>query len=96
MIAVYRDYLLQDSTHSQVHVKVNPVGMIDVEIEKSRQHHLSDFDQLCFVKRGSQTRLTGQDNTDTWQLVLSNRDADELGRLIEEACEEYEILMRDL
>ncbi|HCZ9263400.1 TPA: hypothetical protein O4G66_005085, partial [Vibrio alginolyticus] len=46
--------------------------------------------------RGCETRICGKEDTTPWQFNLAVTDALELSHLVEEANEEYEILMNDL
>lgn len=96
MITKHRDYQLQDSNHFHAHVEINPVGVLDVEILENKQHHQAEFNELSFMKIGGHTRLCGQHDKKPWQLALANKDAEEINRLIDQASEELEILMRDL
>jgi len=100
MIAKHRDYLLQDTKNFHAHIQVNPIGILDVDIVEKREHHSSSFDSLAFKKVGSKTIVSGCEERgrkkSQWQLTLTKRDAEELNLLIEDANEEYEILMRDL
>ncbi|UFN72268.1 hypothetical protein LN249_17695 [Vibrio alginolyticus] len=96
MIAVHRDYCLSNSSDLHAHVKVNPVGKLEVEIVKLQERHTTEFDDLSFESRGCETRICGKEDTTPWQFNLAVTDALELSHLVEEANEEYEILMNDL
>ncbi|MCG9577041.1 hypothetical protein [Vibrio tubiashii] len=96
MISVHREYELIDVNHSHAHVEINPIGLIDVEIMENKQHHQAEFSELSFQKVGGHTRLCGKQNKKPWQLELDNKDAEEINRLIDQASEEFETLMRDL
>ncbi|MGD8110425.1 hypothetical protein ACQEXU_09050 [Vibrio sp. TRT 21S02] len=96
MIAVHRNYLLQNAKHWHAHVAVNPVGIIDIEIKENHVHHSSSFDDLQFESIANKTRLRGQGNSTQWEVMLSDHDALELSHLIHEANEELETLLRDL
>ncbi|PFG57920.1 hypothetical protein ATG66_0420 [Vibrio sp. ES.051] len=96
MIAVHRDYRLSNSSGLHAHVEVNPVGKLEVEIVELQERHTTEFDNLSFESCGCETRICGQDETTPWQVNLAVTDALELSHLVEEANEEYEILMNDL
>ena len=99
MLAKHRDYLLHGTQNFHAHVQVNPIGQLDVDIVEKREHHSASFESLAFKKVGSKTIVSGCDEKNKkskWQLTLAKKDAEELNLLIEEANEEYEILMRDL
>ncbi len=46
MIAVHRDYCLSSSSELHAHVKVNPVGRLEVEIIELEERHTTEFDDL--------------------------------------------------
>ncbi|MEF1172551.1 hypothetical protein [Vibrio sinaloensis] len=94
MISVHRDYQLHDQNHA--HVEINPVGLLDVDIKENKVHHQAEFSELSFRKVGQHTRLSAQGEQKPWQLELTNKDAEEINRLIDSANEELETLMRDL
>ncbi|EGQ8505831.1 TPA: hypothetical protein N2889_005204 [Vibrio parahaemolyticus] len=96
MIAVHRDYCLSSSSELHAHVKVNPVGRLEVEIIELEERHTTEFDDLSFESRGCETRVCGKEDATPWQFNLAVTDALELSHLVEEANEEYEILMNDL
>lgn len=48
MIAVHRDYCLSSSSELHAHVKVNPVGRLEVEIIELEERHTTEFDDLSF------------------------------------------------
>tara|TARA_Y100001956_G_C4128832_1_gene192177 strand:+ start:5744 stop:6034 length:291 start_codon:yes stop_codon:yes gene_type:complete len=96
MITKHRDYQLQDNNHFHAHVEINPIGVLDVEIVENKQHHQAEFSELSFMKVDGHTRLCGRQDATPWQLELNNKDAEEINRLIDQASEELEILMRDL
>ncbi|NMS01521.1 hypothetical protein HKB36_00540, partial [Vibrio parahaemolyticus] len=48
MIAVHRDYCLSNSSELHAHVKVNPVGKLEVEIVELQERHTTEFDDLSF------------------------------------------------
>ncbi len=80
MIAVHRNYLLENAKHWHAHVAVNPVGIIDIEIKENRAHHRSNFDDLKFQTIANTTRLTGRNKSARWEVVLSAKDARELNK----------------
>ncbi len=96
MIVVHRDYCLSRRPDLHAHIEVNPVGKLKVEIIELQKCHSTEFDDLSFESRGNETRICGSENADKWQFKLAASDALELSHLVEEASEEYEILMSDL
>ncbi len=101
MQARHRNYLLKDSKRLHAHIQVIPTGSVQVEIIEKRKHHASEFEYLKFERKGTITKLIGQNIGKTgkpvkWQVPLEHSDAQELEKLIEEASEELEILMRAL
>lgn len=96
MISVHRDYQLQDKDHLHAHIEINPIGLLDVEIIENKQRHQAEFNDVSFKKIDGHTRLCAKQATKPWQLALTNRDAEEINRLIDAASEEFETLMRDL
>ncbi|NVD08664.1 hypothetical protein FCU94_17600 [Vibrio sp. JPW-9-11-11] len=96
MILLHRDYRLGNAGHHHAHVAINPVGVIDVDITESAQHHSAEFSELVFQKAQGYTRLIGRHSKRPWQVTLSDHDAAEVHRLIDQAEEEFEVLMCDL
>ena len=100
MYIKHRSYTLADKVHNHAHVAVNPAGFLHVDIIEEHQEFDAEFDDLCFEVRGKTTELVCTDNGkprhEIWHVDLTCDDAKELVTLIEEAKEEYEILMRDL
>ncbi|WP_159650998.1 hypothetical protein [Vibrio atypicus] len=96
MITVHRNYQLQDANHFHAHVEINPIGQLDVDIIENKQHHQAEFEELKFEKTSKHTRLCATHGKQRWQVALDDKDAKELDRLIREANEEFETLMRDL
>jgi hypothetical protein len=96
MIETHRNYQLMDKQHSHVHVKLNPVGVLDVSLLDSDTHYLSDLDKVSFVPVGQVTEVSGCADNRTWRLEFDKYDAIELNHLIANANEEFEILMKDL
>lgn len=96
MIAIHRDYCLSRNPGLHAHIEVNPVGKLKVEIVEQQESHTTAFDDLSFVSSGGETRVSGKDDSTSWHFNLANSDARELSHLVEEASEEYEILMNDL
>lgn len=96
MISVHRVYELKDISHNHAHIEINPVGVIDIEIVEKKEHHWAEFKDLSFKSVDDHTRLCGTQDRVAWTLDLDSKDAEEVTRLIEEARDEYEILMRDL
>ncbi|MCW8330987.1 hypothetical protein MD588_19520 [Photobacterium sp. SDRW27] len=100
MYAKYRSYTLAGKTHYHAHFAVRPTGSLLVEIEEDHEKLEADFEDLCFIQHGKTTGLDCVEHCEPthccWHLDLSSNDARELTRLIDDAKEEYEILMRDL
>ncbi len=96
MITVHRDYCLSRRPDLHAHIEVNPVGKLKVELVELQKCHSTEFDDLSFESWGSETRICGKENAHKWQFKLAESDAKELSHLVEEASEEYEILMSDL
>ncbi|OIQ25573.1 hypothetical protein [uncultured Vibrio sp.] len=102
MITVHRNYQLRGNTLRQesnspvAHVVVNPVGTLDVEIRDKNIRHQTDLSDITFKPLGAVTKICGKDKQKPWELELDVQDASELNKLIGNAHEEYEILMRDL
>ncbi|MGR5237124.1 hypothetical protein [Vibrio alfacsensis] len=96
MITVHREYSLKNSLDFHASVEVNPVGMLEVDIIELGEHHTTDFGDLSFESRGSETRVCGKEGKVPWQFNLATKDALELSHLVDEANEEYETLMSDL
>lgn len=100
MPAIHRSYLLKDTKQLHAHVQIIPTGELKVEIVENKQSHLADFEQIRFEKKGRVTKLIGHAETNgkstKWQLPLAHDDADELEKLIDQAVDDLEILMRSL
>ncbi|CAG23773.1 hypothetical protein [Photobacterium profundum] len=100
MYAKHRSYTLARPAHRHVRLSVNPSGFLSVEIEEDNNKLDSEFENLCFEKHGKITELVCFEHCkpqkSRWHIYLSDNDAKELNRLINDAKEEYEILMRDL
>ncbi|CAG22222.1 hypothetical protein [Photobacterium profundum] len=100
MYAKHRSYTLTEQTHRHVHLSVNPTGFLSVEIDEDNSKLEAEFEDLCFEKHGITTELVCFEHCrpkhGRWHLALSCGDAKELTMLIDDAKEEYEILMRDL
>ncbi|MFC1503189.1 hypothetical protein ACFL53_02400 [Pseudomonadota bacterium] len=100
MYAKYRSYTLAGKEHLHVHLAVNPTGFIDVEIMEKHKKLNAEFEDLCFEDHGDTTELDCVEHSKPkhkiWYIYLSRNDAKELTTLIDEAKEEYEIIMRDL
>ncbi|MCK6265455.1 hypothetical protein KP803_19530 [Vibrio sp. ZSDE26] len=96
MISVHRSYQLQDTNHPIAHIEVNPVGILDIEIKEKDIRHKTELSDVVFKPSGVFTKLCGRENQKQWELELAVNDASELNKLIGDAHEEYEMLMRDL
>ncbi len=100
MFVKNRSYTLEGKLHHHAHFAVNPSGVLSVDIEEDHEKLEADFEDLCFKLHGKTTDLDCVEHSKPthccWHLELSCHDARELIRLIDEAKEEYEILMRDL
>lgn len=100
MMERHRNYLLKNTKKLHAHVHVIPTGLVEIEILEKHQCHAAEFEHLHFERNGKITQLVGKNTSNgkpvQWQIPLANDDAKELEYLIEEATEEFEILMRDL
>ncbi|MGL6261408.1 hypothetical protein [Vibrio sp. WXL103] len=99
MITKHRDYLIPNTKSFHAHVEINPVGEVDIDIIESRKHYHSSLEKLKFEPKGEKVKVVGCDESGgrkVWQLTLASTDALDLNHVIEEANDEYEILMRDL
>jgi len=100
MFAKHRSYVLVEKRHHHAHLTVNPIGILFIEIAEEHKKLEAEFEDLLFESNGKTTGLVcikhGKQKHKCWHVVLSCDDAKELTKLINEAREEYEILMRDL
>lgn len=96
MITVHREYSLQNCLGLHANVEINPTGKLDVNIVELDEYHSTDFCDLSFESHGGATRVCGKEGATPWQVNLARKDALELSYLVDEANEEYEILMSDL
>ena len=100
MLAKHRNYLLKDTKKLHAHVQVIPTGLLEIEIIEKKQHHAAEFLELHFEQEGKITKLFGKNTANgkptLWQVPFNHDDAKDLENLIDEANEEFEILMRDL
>ncbi|UTV28837.1 hypothetical protein [Photobacterium atrarenae] len=100
MFAKHRSYTLAGKVHNHAHLAIKPTGELSVEILEEHKQLEGDFEDLSFSTHG---KITGVDCVEhdhpshkLWHIDLSRQDARELNRLIDDAKEEYEIMMRDL
>lgn len=100
MFVKKRSYKLAGKMHYRANFAVNPTGSLSVEIEEQHKKLEGEFEDLCFIQHGKTTALDCVEHCEPthccWHLDLSPNDASELTQLIDEAKDEYEILMRDL
>ncbi|MEJ2763557.1 hypothetical protein VV869_06200 [Photobacterium sp. MCCC 1A19761] len=100
MFAKRRAYILANKTHPKAQVTVNPTGTLHIDVKDEKKALDGDFEDLSFQKDGKITILFcqkhGQQKQHCWRVELSGEDAKDLVRLIHEAEDEFEILMRDL
>ncbi|HAS63793.1 MAG TPA: hypothetical protein DCS35_15280 [Vibrio sp.] len=96
MLAIQRKYCLSNRPNLHVQFEVNPIGKLEVEIIELHQHHSTDFEDLSFRSQGNVIEVCGREKHVPWRCNLAVSDALELSSLVEEANEEYEVLMRDL
>lgn len=100
MFVKNRSYTLAGKTHYHANFAVNPTGTLSVEIVEDHEHLEGEFQDLCFRQHGKTTDLDCFEHCEPkhccWHLELSPTDAKELTQLIDDAKDEYEILMRDL
>lgn len=100
MLARHRDYLLKDKKKLHAHVEIIPTGLVEIEILEKHQCHAAEFTDIHFECKGAVTQLVAVDTLNgkstQWEVPFAHDDAKELEHLIDEANEEFEILMRDL
>lgn len=100
MYAKYRSYTLAGKSHLHAHLAVSPSGFLHVEIVENHRNLDAEFEDLCFENHGDTCGVDCvehcQPKHKCWHIDLSRNDAKELTLLIDDAKEEYEILMRDL
>ncbi|MBE3659659.1 hypothetical protein BOO91_01685 [Vibrio navarrensis] len=96
MLTVQRHYTVSGKPSLHTCVEVNPTGTVEIEVLELYQHHSSSFDNLSFKVNPQGVSVVCCHQASPWQLLLNSQDAQELRSLIQEAEEEYEILMRDL
>lgn len=96
MIAIHRKYSLSNRPNLHARFEVNPIGRLEVEIVELHERHSTEFEDLSFKSRGNTIEVCGKEERVPWQCGLAATDAQELSSLVEEANEEYEVLMRDL
>ncbi|WP_305817147.1 hypothetical protein [Photobacterium leiognathi] len=83
---------------SEVDVYISPTGSIQFMIEGKEKVLEGDFHKLAFKKIKSGVDLVYKTRSvkSSWDIILSNKDAELLSRMIDEADENFEIIMRDL
>ncbi|KLV10158.1 hypothetical protein C9I92_21690 [Photobacterium ganghwense] len=100
MFAKHRAYVLAKKKRPKAQVTINPTGNIHIDVKDEKKALDGDFEDLSFQKNGKVTILVCQKHSKQkqhcWRIELSDEDAKELTRLINEAEDEFEILMRDL
>ncbi|CAM3585907.1 hypothetical protein VA7868_04314 [Vibrio aerogenes CECT 7868] len=97
MITVHRNYFMHDQNHNKAHFQVNPVGHLDIDIIGRNKFYHCELENVFFESQGERTKVTGREpGKRTWHVMLSTRDAAELTHLIEDAHEQFEVLMKDL
>ena len=100
MFAKHRSYVLAGKGHHHAHLTVNPLGTLYIEIVEEDKKFKAEFEDLLFENNEKTTGLVcikhGKLKHKCWHVDLSCNDAKELTMLINDARDEYEILMRDL
>lgn len=96
MITVHREYRVSTKPEQYAHVEINPVGQLDVEMMGEQKHYVADFEHLSFSSHSHGVLIECQKVNSPWKMMLEKADAQELRHLVEDAQEEFEILMRDL
>lgn len=100
MFAKHRSYILAEKTHPKAYITVNPTGTLHIDVKDEKKALDGDFGDLLFKKNGKVTALFcmkhGKQKKHCWHIDLAREDAQELTRLIHEAEDEFELLMRDL
>ncbi|WP_434360434.1 hypothetical protein NF212_07955 [Parasalinivibrio latis] len=101
MLAIHRDFVLENKAHHHVHVAVIPNGTLEIDVEESREHYCVDLDQIAFEQKGKITWMICIESprhcdTTQWKIPMCRKDAFDLAHLIDDAEDDLEILMRDL
>ncbi|WP_318480173.1 hypothetical protein [Photobacterium leiognathi] len=83
---------------SEVDVYISPTGSIQFMIEGKEKVLEGDFHKLAFKKIESGVDLVYKSRSvkSSWDIILSKKDAELISRMIDEADENFEIIMRDL
>ena len=100
LLAERRQYTLPGKKVLHADVTVIPTGELKVDIKEMHSHLKAEFEELHFCCGRSKTDLVCENQVGKhavrWHIYLAKQDAEELEELIENAEEDYEILMRDL
>ncbi|MGF1756532.1 hypothetical protein L4D76_01020 [Photobacterium sagamiensis] len=100
MHAKHRSYILVGKVPRSAHLTVNHIGILYIEIVEGHKKLEAEFKDLLFEHDGKTTGLFcikhGKPKHKRWHVDLACNDAKELKMLINDARDEYEILMRDL
>lgn len=99
MYAKHRRYILVGEIHRTANFTINPIGFLHLDVVGTPTKVKVDFNDLLFEKYEEITKITGiseNNKNDYWNIELDNNDAKELQQSINEAIDEYEIMMKDL
>ena len=86
------------NNNSEVDVFISPTGDIEVMIEGNQQVLKGDFHHLSFKKMNAGVDLIYKTHSkkSSWDIILTPQDAEIVTKMMNEADEYYEIIMRDL
>ncbi|GAA4887379.1 hypothetical protein [Ferrimonas pelagia] len=74
---------------------VDPAGLLEIDLVPQQRQLMAPFEQLIFVPHCGGTRVQRQ-GQHAWQVELEDQDAGRLIRMIRNAQDELETLMREL
>ena len=99
MYAKHRRYILVGKKHHTANFTINPIGFLHLDVVGTPKKVKVDFNDLLFVNYGRITKITSiskNNKNNYWNIELDSNDATELQQSIDEAIDEYEIMMKDL
>ncbi|PSV26969.1 MULTISPECIES: hypothetical protein [unclassified Photobacterium] len=97
MYIEHKHFKLPNNT-SEVDVFISPTGDIEVMIEGNQQVLKGDFHHLSFkiINTGVDLIYKTRSKKSSWDIILTQQDAETVSKMMNEADEYYEIIMRDL
>ncbi len=95
MIVQCREFHLLKPAQVRAQIWVDPAGLVEVDIEPKGERLLGEPEQLSFEEDSEGTRVVCR-SPHGWQLCMNEREADCLKRMIRNAEQDLEDLMRDL